>query len=109
MTQTPTASTQHSISRTFAHKVRDTLHHTNPYEGFDPAGREPAARAANRDVFLPLIEKLAPVLSVEVGAWKGSSSVVFAEALRDANPEACLVCVDTWLGSIEHFVNPPSP
>lgn len=108
MTPTPTVTADLTDSRTFAHKLRDALHQENIYKGFDPCGREPTDRATNRDVFLPIIEKLAPILAVEVGAWKGGTSVVFAEAMRRANPEACLVCVDTWLGSIEHFVNPPS-
>lgn len=106
LTQASTAS--NPSSQNFAVRVLHALHPVNPYDGFDSAGREPAARALNREVFLPLIEQLRPVLSIEVGAWKGSTSVVFAEAIRKANPQACLVCVDTWLGSIEHFVNPPS-
>ncbi len=106
MTQTPTAIDPTTDARTFAHKLRDVLHQGDLYEGFDPSGREPAPRATNRDVFLPIIEKLSPIFSIEVGAWKGGTSVVFAEALKRANPEACLLCVDTWLGSLEHINQP---
>lgn len=106
MTPTPSVTAALTDSQTFAHKLRDALHQGNIYKGFDPCGREPTDRATNRDVFLPIIEKLAPILAVEVGAWKGGTSVVFAEAMRKANPEACLVCVDTWLGSIEHINQP---
>ena len=94
---------------TLARQFRDALHPRDPYEGFDATAREPAPVATNRDVFLPVIESLKPALAVEVGAWKGASSVVFARAIRQANPGSCLLCVDTWLGSIEHFTNPPSP
>lgn len=85
------------------------LHPANPYTGFDATLREPTPQAKGRDVFLPMIEQLKPALAVEVGAWKGATSVVFANAMRKARPDSCLVCVDTWLGSIEHFTNPPSP
>lgn len=105
MSQPSTASDAPSV----ADQIRSALHPKNPYATFDASTREPAPAATNRDVFLPVIAALKPALAVEVGAWKGASSVVFAKAIRDANPDACLVCVDTWLGSIEHFTNPPSP
>ncbi len=92
----------------FVQQFFDALHRTNPYEGFDTGGREAAAPAANRDVFLSLFEKLKPALVVEVGAWKGATSIVFAEAMRKARADSCLVCVDTWLGSVEHLTTPPS-
>ena len=98
-----------STERSIADRVRAMLHPVDPFEGFDPAGRTPADPATNRDVFLPVLARLKSSVGVEVGAWKGASSVVFARAMREANPDACLVCVDTWLGSIEHFTNPPSP
>jgi len=104
-TSAPTPTT----SNTYARQILEALHPTNPYDGFDAHEREPAPLATNRDVFLPIIERMKPTLAIEVGAWKGASSVVFARAMRHANPNSCLVCVDTWLGSIEHFTNPPSP
>jgi predicted O-methyltransferase YrrM len=94
---------------TLAQQILAALHPTNPYDGFDAHERDPAPPATNRDPYLPIIAQTKPRLAIEVGAWKGASSVVFARALREANPDACLVCVDTWLGSIEHFTNPPSP
>ncbi|MFK7759709.1 MAG: class I SAM-dependent methyltransferase [Phycisphaerales bacterium] len=97
-----------SATLPLAERLRGALHPHNPYTGFDAEGRTPTPPATNRDVFLPVIEKLRPALAVEVGAWKGASSIVFAQAMRKANTDSCLVCVDTWLGSIEHFTNPPS-
>lgn len=43
-------------------------------------------------------------LVIEVGSWKGASAMYFASCLKDEyEPE--IVCVDTWLGSIEHRDN----
>jgi len=96
--------TEHSI----VEQIMSALHRVNPYEGFDCGGRVPTPTALNREVFLPMIESLKPAISVEVGSWKGASSVFFAKALRAAREDSCLLCVDTWLGSVEHFYNPPS-
>jgi hypothetical protein len=40
---------------------------------------------------------------VEVGVWKGASSIHMAEALRDRNVDGCVIAVDTWLGSADHW------
>lgn len=37
---------------------------------------------------------------VEVGTWRGRSALL----LLELNPEATIACVDTWLGSAEHFI-----
>ncbi len=102
------SSTQ-TTPTTVAQQVLNALHKVNPYQGFESGGRDPTLAATNRDVFTVLLNKLKPVLAVEVGSWKGATSIVLAQAMREARPDSCLVCVDTWLGSIEHFTNPPSP
>ena len=45
----------------------------------------------------------APLLLVEVGSWKGQSSVAFAKHLKQLGPDHRLVCVDTWLGAPEFW------
>lgn len=99
--------TQAPVSESIARRVREALHPVDPYEGFDSGGREPAPEATNREVFVPMIEALKPGVVVEVGAWKGATSVFLAKKMRAVRPDSCLLCVDTWLGSVEHFYNPP--
>lgn len=38
---------------------------------------------------------------VELGSWQGKSSTWIASGLR-GKTDACLYCVDTWEGSVEH-------
>jgi predicted O-methyltransferase YrrM len=41
---------------------------------------------------------------IEVGSWKGHSAIEIARAVRDRG--GCVICVDTWLGSAEHWTHP---
>ena len=41
---------------------------------------------------------------VEVGTWKGTSAIEMATICRDFGIKARIICVDTWLGSPEHFM-----
>ena len=49
------------------------------------------------------LDASAPLLLVEVGSWKGQSSVAFAKHLKQLGPDHRLVCVDTWLGAPEFW------
>lgn len=44
-----------------------------------------------------------PVLGIEVGSFLGYSAIGFAKKLKEKNKNSKLICVDTWLGSVEHF------
>jgi hypothetical protein len=55
-----------------------------------------------------LIDRLAelkPRVIVEVGVWKGGSTLFMANALRKLQLDAVVISVDTWLGSVEHWEN----
>lgn len=52
--------------------------------------------------FKELIDRRMPGSILEIGSWKGSSAVKMARLA----PAADIVCVDTWLGSME-FMRPP--
>ena len=47
-----------------------------------------------------------PAVVIEIGVWKGASSIVLASELRRLNIDGVVLCVDTWLGSTEHWLNP---
>ena len=52
------------------------------------------------------IEELRPRLIVEIGVWKGGSSIFMGSKLKELGLNAALISVDTWLGSVEHWLNP---
>jgi predicted O-methyltransferase YrrM len=102
-----------SIRQSFVERV---------YDGVDPfASRltsETACRAASEALpdgwgsdhpyFKQYIELVRPSLIVEVGTWLGGSAVHMGRLLRAAGlNDSCIICVDTWLGSSEHFLNAP--
>jgi hypothetical protein len=47
---------------------------------------------------------LKPVLGIEVGSFLGYSAIHFAKHLKKHNPDSKLICIDTWLGSYEHYL-----
>ena len=50
---------------------------------------------------------LKPKLIVEVGTWLGGSAIHMGGLLRAAGlNDSCILCVDTWLGSSEHYLYP---
>lgn len=55
--------------------------------------------------FATVINDLKPNLIVEVGSWFGASARHMVELARAYNPSVEVVCVDTWLGSVEHWHN----
>ncbi len=44
---------------------------------------------------------------VEVGTWMGSSAIIAADVLKELGMKGCIFCIDTWLGSPEHYFNIP--
>lgn len=46
-------------------------------------------------------------LYIEVGTWLGASALRIAGKMRAREMDACLVCVDTWLGGADHWEQVP--
>jgi hypothetical protein len=42
-------------------------------------------------------------VAVDVGVWKGGSTVTMAERMRDNGCDGVIVAIDTWCGSAEHW------
>jgi hypothetical protein len=74
---------------------------TNPYEGFDTAGRQLDVTGwqFRHPWFESIITQVKPRAILEVGTWKGASALLMAGVARRMNPQAEVLCVDTWLGS----------
>ena len=60
----------------------------------------------------PSLERLsaasasAGAVVVDVGVWKGQSTITMANAMRAAAIDGCVIAVDTFLGSPEHWSGP---
>jgi predicted O-methyltransferase YrrM len=58
------------------------------------------------EVLDELVKNVKPNVILEVGSWMGHSGIHFAKKLKDFNLNTSFVlCVDTWLGSSEHWLN----
>ena len=58
-----------------------------------------------QEVFDRLIEAVRPRLIVEVGTWMGHSAIHMSKAAARFAHDPLTICVDTWLGSSEHYFN----
>lgn len=60
-----------------------------------------------RPIFPALIEQLKPSLIIEVGSWMGESATTMALSCKTFGlTNTSLICIDTWLGSKEHWRDP---
>jgi hypothetical protein len=50
-----------------------------------------------------LTQSAADAAVIDVGVWKGQSTITMARSMRDAGIDGCVIAVDTFLGSAEHW------
>lgn len=76
----------------------------NPYDDmkqilpFDDHGWGSYSKA-----FENVIERIKPKLIVEIGTWFGCSARNMTKLALKYNPDVEIVCIDTFLGSVEHW------
>jgi len=58
-------------------------------------------------IFEQFVLKLKPKVVIECGTWKGMSAIKLHKALKKLNTHFKLICIDTWLGGIEHMDDMP--
>lgn len=58
------------------------------------------------EIFKDLITKLKPKVIVEVGSWKGQSTITMAQACKELGLDTKIYCIDTWLGALEFYTTP---
>jgi len=86
------------------------------YDGVDPfasytksktvSDTLPEGWGSTHPYFKQYIDLLKPKLIVEVGTWLGGSAIHMSRLLREAGlKDSCVICIDTWLGSSEHFLH----
>jgi predicted O-methyltransferase YrrM len=84
----------------------EALHSTDPYEQF-PIGSyklDLQGWGSNSPIFEAVISLIRPSRVVEVGTWKGASAIHMAELMRKQNIVGKIVCVDTWLGTVNTWL-----
>ena len=85
-------------------EVRNLIYQQHdPYMHVDMFPEEVHGWDSTSPAFLEVIEKLNPRLIIEVGSWKGGSAIHMAELMKQRTDNFEIVCVDTWLGSVEHW------
>ena len=88
-----------------------TIHHSDPYKDFPIRdwASDPRGWNEGSPIFEEVIKVLRPTKIIEVGTWKGASALRMAALLKKYELGAEIVCVDTFLGSITHWMNPEHP
>src|SRR5215472_4870223 len=81
----------------------------SPYHGFDASKIPLDLQGWNSDhpYFKSLIFLTKPKQIIEVGTWKGASSVNMARQALTLDRGVIVLCVDTWLGSNESLWTVP--
>ena len=52
-----------------------------------------------------LIDVVRPKVLIEFGSWEGRSAIAFVQRAKENGLSTRIICVDTWLGSPEHWRN----
>ena len=90
----------------FAQDLFNAIHRTSPYEGFDADAYPLDLQGwmVGETVLNQLVDQIQPTFIIEVGVWKGTSAFHMIERAKTLNPNAAILCIDTWLGSPEHWL-----
>jgi predicted O-methyltransferase YrrM len=82
----------------------------DPYEKFD--WRKYPDDISGGEIYpdmKEILDLVKPNFVIEVGTWKGASAIHMADVLAmQGNKDFTILCIDTWLGSIEHYIIDPS-
>ena len=58
---------------------------------------------SNASIFKTLIDEVSPRIIIEIGSWYGASAIHMAKIVKEKQLDCHIYCVDTWLGSFEHW------
>jgi len=80
------------------------VNNKNIYDDFVPLPPDLQGWNGSHEIFANLIQEIKPNIVIEVGSWKGQSSITIGSEIKKINDNAKLYCVDTWLGSTEFWI-----
>jgi hypothetical protein len=83
----------------------EILYSGNIWEEFQPTELTEGLQGWNGDhpSLRRLVNSPGTKTVVDVGVWKGQSTINMAKAMKDTGTDGCIIAVDTFLGSIEHW------
>ena len=87
-------------------RLIDRIYVENPYAGFPLDQHAPDVQGwgSHNPIFRGVVDAFQPKIIIEVGSWKGASAITLADHCKNAGIDTEIICVDTWLGSIEHWL-----
>lgn len=66
----------------------------------------PVAHGGPEIEFREVVNAVSARTVIEVGSWQGRSAIAWGTALADAGDDWLVMCLDTWLGSLEMWERP---
>jgi hypothetical protein len=84
------------------------LYGRDVWEGFTPTPttRVPEGWNGNHPSLKRLAGTVGTKTVIDVGVWKGQSTISMALAMKSARIDGCVIGIDTFLGSPEHWTEP---
>jgi SAM-dependent methyltransferase len=93
-------------------RARPLIHAVDPYSGLNLSGYEPDLQGwgSRHDIFARVLAAIDARDILEIGSWKGASAIHMARWQQSLGRfgelgETEIVCVDTWLGSLEFWTS----
>jgi len=80
--------------------------HGDIYDGLDLMPLDMQGWNGDSPIFSEMVDLLSPKTIIEVGSWKGLSTMNMVNSLRQRGLVSKIYCVDTWLGGLEHMTWP---
>lgn len=90
--------------------ILEMMPYRNPYDGFDYSSyQQDSSGGVKHAIFEQIIDKFRPRMIIEVGSWKGSSALHMASLLKKKSIDGLVLCIDTWLGTVNNMLKPNDP
>ena len=89
-------------------KIMNTLYKSDIWDGFRPEREMDSEIIQGWNGYAPSLKRLVSIphdskVVIDVGVWKGQSTITLANAMKAAGINGCVIGVDTFLGSFEHW------
>jgi hypothetical protein len=80
----------------------------NPYAGFPLIwGGYYNTDGSERAIFRETMDRIKPRIIIEVGTFLGGSAMHMAAHAKAKGWDCAVLCVDTWLGGVDHWLRAP--
>ncbi len=84
-------------------EIMQSIHGVNVFAGYVPVmGEDSSGWNSQHPSFDEIVARLRPNVVIDVGVWKGGSTIYLAQLMRRHGYAGTVIAVDTFLGSLEH-------